>query len=32
MNELSRWLATEAKREGRAVYLEEALLGNRFWA
>lgn len=32
MTELARWLEGEARRERRAVYLEEALLGNRFWA
>ena len=30
MNEISQWLAGEAREEQRAVYLEEALLGNRF--
>ena len=32
MKELACWLEREARRERRAVYLEEALLGNRFWA
>lgn len=32
MNELARWFESQARREQRAVYLEEALLGNRFWA
>ena len=32
MNELTRWLERQARRDRRAVYLEEALLGNRFWA
>jgi hypothetical protein len=32
MNELARWFEHEARRQRRAVYLEEALLGNRFWA
>ena len=31
MNELTRWLERQARREKRAVYLEEALLGTRFW-
>lgn len=31
MNELARWFEREARRGRRAVYLEEALLGNRFW-
>lgn len=32
MTELADWLDGQARRERRAVYLEEALLGNRFWA
>jgi hypothetical protein len=32
MNELADWLDGQARKERRAVYLEEALLGNRFWA
>ncbi len=32
MNELNSWFERQARREQRAVYLEEALLGNRFWA
>src|SRR5262245_43057631 len=32
MSELATWLERQAEREERAVYLEEALLGNRFWA
>ena len=32
MSELASWLERQAEREERAVYLEEALLGNRFWA
>ena len=32
MNELADWFERQARREQRAVYLEEALLGNRFWA
>lgn len=32
MNELARWFERQARRERRAVYLEEALVGNRFWA
>ena len=31
MNDLRRWLERQARREQRAVYLEEALLGTRFW-
>jgi hypothetical protein len=31
MNELTRWFERQARRERRAVYLEEALLGRRFW-
>jgi hypothetical protein len=32
VNELTRWLEGEARRARRTVFLEEALLGNRFWA
>ena len=32
MSEFADWLEGQARRERRAVYLEEALLGNRFWA
>lgn len=32
MTELASWFERQARREQRAVYLEEALLGNRFWA
>jgi len=31
MSELTRWFERQARREKRAVYLEEALLGTRFW-
>jgi hypothetical protein len=31
MTELRRWFEAQARREERAVFLEEALLGNRFW-
>lgn len=31
MTEFADWLDGQARRERRAVYLEEALLGNRFW-
>jgi hypothetical protein len=32
MSELNDWFQRQAQREERAVFLEEALLGNRFWA
>jgi hypothetical protein len=32
MKELNSWFEKQARRERRAVYLEEALLGKRFWA
>jgi len=32
VNEIARWFERQVRREQRAVYLEEALLGNRFWA
>lgn len=32
MSEIDRWLARQARREGRGVLLEEALLGDRLWA
>jgi hypothetical protein len=31
MTELRRWFKDEARRERRVVFLEEALLANRFW-
>lgn len=31
MTELRRWFEEQARREQRAVFLEEVLLGNRFW-
>jgi len=32
MTELRRWFEDEARRQQRVVFLEEALLGNRFWS
>src|SRR5688572_12709593 len=32
MRELNEWFRRQSERERRAVYLEEALLGRRFWA
>jgi hypothetical protein len=31
VSDLSTWLERQARREEKIVYLEEALLGNRFW-
>jgi len=31
VNELRQWFEAQARRAERAVFLEEALLGNRFW-